>query len=253
MKTEYAAGIQTPRTDRPVAPFETLPTLSAETRGAVEAECFRVNDRYLDEFLEAYAFCPFSKEGRRKGQVYRHVWHYDNADLDPLADLLVEVAADPQKVVSQVIFPLIEVGPIEWQRFCHELTAWAHHRAGMRTVLALAPLHPELSYRRDSSATMVPLFRRTPDPTIQWVRVDGLAAIYEGRGKGTIFVDSSAIDEFLARPTPRPPLWNCIADTNAAMARRLGFDVIEKLLASFTHDARKSYSRVLLAADDVLV
>jgi hypothetical protein len=230
--------------------FDPLPKLAPATREAIAVEALRVNMRYLEEFIEEYAFCPFSRQGRQQGQVHRYVHWYDDRDLTPLIELMHRVAADPQQVVVQVIMPLIDVEPRLWVRFCHELTAYAHARLPGPPVLAVAPLHPRLAFNPATPARLVPLFRRTPDPTIQWVRLDGLEAIYEGRGSGTAFVDIDAIAAFIAAAPKRPPLWDRIAETNAAMAKRLTVDRVVALLEGFERDARDSYAGILLAADD---
>lgn len=237
------------RPDDVPIPFDALDPIPTALQRAIAAEAIRVNDRYLDEFLERYAICPFSRQGREQGAVSRYVHHFSERSVEPLIARMREIAADPKQVVAQVILPLIEVGPDEWTRFCHRLTALGHGRMGGPDVLAVAPLHPDLPYTEANDEALIPLFRRTPDPTIQWVRLDGLAEIYEGRGKGTLFVDIDAIGAHLAKES-RPPLWNRIASTNAAMARRLTLPKVVDLLADIVSDARESYARVLLAGLD---
>lgn len=237
------------RPDEVAIPFDALDPIPASVQQAIADEALRVNDRYLFEFLERYAFCPYSRQGRAEGIVTRYVHHFSEHSVEPLIARMREIAADPKQVVAQVIFPLVEVGPEEWTRFCHRLTALGHGRMRGPDVLAVAPLHPELSYSDLNDAALIPLFRRTPDPTIQWVRLDGLAKIYEDRGKGTAFVDIDAIEAHLASES-RPPLWDRIARTNAAMARRLTLPKVEQILADIVRDARESYVRVLLAGLD---
>ena len=230
-------------------PFEALEPATAAVKERLEREALRVNDRYLEEFLEKYAFCPYSREGRKKGEVHRYVHYCDSHDPEPLVELMHQVAADPQRIVVQVIMPVIDVSPEEWIRFGQELTDYGHAKLGGPSVLACAPLHPELPYNTLNSEAMIPLFRRTPDPTIQWVRLDTLAEIYDGRGGDTVFVDANAIGDYMEHVSPQLNLYERIAETNAAMAKRLSFDVIETLLGSIASDARESYARVLLEAD----
>ncbi len=230
-------------------PFEALEPATASVKKRLEREALRVNDRYLEEFLEKYAFCPYSREGRKKGQVHRYVHYCDSHDPGSLVELMHKVAADPQQVVVQVIMPLIDASPEGWIRFSQELTDYGHARLGGPSVLACAPLHPELPYNTLNPEAMIPLFRRTPDPTIQWVRLDGLASIYEGRGGDTVFVDANAIGDYMEHVSPQVNLYERIAETNAAMAKRLSFEVIEALLGSIARDARQSYARVLLEGD----
>jgi len=229
-------------------PFEALPRITEGGQQAVRREALRVNDRYLLEFIESYAFCPFSREGRRQGQTSRYVYYADTIDLDPLVDLMLEIAADPKQVVAQVILPVVDVGPDDWIEFCFRLTELGHKRLGGRDVLAVAALHPELSYRTCNPYALIPLFRRAPDATIQWVRLDGLETLYKGREKGSTFVDTKDIPTLLAGPPPPMPLYDRVAETNQSMAKRLSLDKIESVLSEIRTDARRSYERILVDA-----
>lgn len=224
-------------------PFKALGPLSPAARQAVTREAERVNSRYLDEFLERWAFCPFAKEGRKRGEVFRYVHLFETLDLEPLFALHERIARDERQIVAQVIAPGIQVDAEEWATFCHAVTAVAHARLG-KEVVAVAPLHPELPYGTGAAAEMVPLFRRTPDPTIQWVRLDALERIYEGRGAGTVFVDAGSVEDFLAAmEEAHKPLWDSIADSNAKAAQSFGLDRLEGLLARIAQDARESFAR----------
>ena len=170
-------------------PYLPLPQLEEPLKAALEREALRVNDRYLHECIEGHAFCPFARGGRLAGQTSRYVFHADTPSLEPLLALMAAIAADERQVVAQVIVPRVEVSPEAWVRFVDALTGAGHVRLGKRAVLAFAALHPHLRYNTESPAGMVPLFRRAPDPTIQWVRLDAIAEIYEGRDDDTLFVD----------------------------------------------------------------
>ena len=98
----------------------------------------------------------------------------------------------------------------------------------------------------DNPFSLIPLFRRSPDPTIQWVRLDQVEALYKGRESGTKYLDLADVERHLARTDVAPPLYDRIAQTNAKMARRLGVDRIEKTLARFSDDAQRAYAEVLL-------
>ncbi len=247
MKTA-ARGSAAPSSDPPEPlsfPFEALPPISAAGLEAIKEHALRVNHRYLIEFIEEYAFCPFSREGRRKGQTTRYVYYIDRLEAAPLIELMHQIAADPKQAVAQVIFPIIEVAPLDWVNFCTELTAAAHALLPGRDVLALAALHPGLAFKTLNPFSLIPLFRRAPDPTIQWVRLDALEAIYEGRKKGTTFVSLADVPKLVAAGRPKKPLYDRVAETNQSMARRLGIDKVVELLAEIHDDGRRSYARIL--------
>ena len=233
---------------RPVIepPFEALGPLTPWQRQMLEQEALRINDRYLHEFIEGSSFCPYARQGRRAGQTQRYVYLAETLELQPLIDRMAQIAADPQQVVAQVILPVIEAEPESWRRFCMDLTDLGHAQMG-QVVLACAPLHPSLSFVETNMYGMVPLFRRAPDPTIQWVRLDGLDALYAGRGSDNQYMRMDDVEAFVkATRAPRPPLYDVVCKTNAAMARRLTIERVVKTLDEIAMDGRRSYSRILL-------
>jgi hypothetical protein len=230
-------------------PFDAAPRVSAATLRAIERVAMEANDRYLYEFLEKYAFCPFAKQGREEGTSVRYFHYADTLSIDPLLELMEKVASNTQHVVSQVMMPVIEVEPDLWMDFCYRLTELGHIRMGGRDVLAVAPLHPKLSFNTANPFALVPLFRRTPDPTIQWVRLDGLEALYEGRERGSRFVTPEEIPKLLAGPKPKASLYDRVAETNMSMARRLSVDKVVSILADMHAEARRRYLSILLEDD----
>lgn len=238
----------------PTPPFAPLPPLSPLARRALEAIALEANDRYLETFLEPHSFCPFSRGGRKRGLTTRVVCLATSLDVTPWLELMEALAADESKVVAQLIFPAIDVTADAWSRFCHELTTAGNERMRARVgkgaeVYAVAPLHPELSYRTKSPYTLIPLFRRTPDPTVQWVRLDALEKLYEGRSAKTVFVDVSELEAFLAAPQKKP-LFDRIAETNQQMAERLGVAELERTLRELSRWAQGRYASALLDEPD---
>ena len=233
-------------------PFEPLPPLEPAARRALEAAALHANERYLATFIEAYSFCPFSRGGRARGVTARYVHYADRAELEPFLAWLARAASDPGKAVIQLILPMLELPADEFSRFCHALTAAGNARlregAGGADVFAVAPLHPELPYTRANALSLIPLLRRAPDPTIQWVRLDALAALYAGRTGDSKYVDPSEIAAFLQAEW-RPSLFERIAQTNQEMALRLGIDEVERMLRTIARDARQRYARILLGDD----
>lgn len=229
----------------PSLPCEPLPPLPAAQIEALQQAAFAANDRYLLEFVEAYGFCPYASKGRRLGQVHRYLHYADSTDAAPLVALMHRIAADPQQAVVQVVMPLLEVSGRAWTQFCQDLTAHANHALARENRMATAALHPTLDYRTDNPFSLLTLFRRAPDPTIQWVRLDAVRALYEGRDGGTRAVSLDRVDELLARP-PMTPLYDRIAITNATMARRMRVEFIDQLLAGYHADAQQAYHRILL-------
>ncbi len=232
------------------APFGALPKVSEATKAALAKAALSANDRYLYEFIEEYSFCPFARAGREAGQTVRFVHYAESLDLEPLLAIMENVARDKQIVVAQLILPLVEATPEQWQQFCDDLTAVGHARLGGPPVLAFAALHPQLSYTTANPWSMIPLFRRAPDPTLQWARLESLEELYAGRDTQTRVVDPADVLEYVrTAPKPRPPLYYRVTETNAKMAQFLGLESIESRLASMATEAQSAYHRLLMADD----
>jgi len=228
-------------------PFAALPAIEPARRDAIAAEALRANDRYLLEFIEEYSFCPYARRGRELQQVARYVHYADTIDVAPLLALMAHVAADPSLIVVQVILPLIEVNPAKWRVFCQQVTARGNHDRHRDQWLVTAALHPELAYTERNAFSLIPLFRRAPDPTIQWVRKAPLDSLYAGRGRGSSYIAPEDIEALLQAPKPPPrPLYDRIAITNQRMARRLGLPFVERILAEYRDEARRNYADILM-------
>lgn len=235
----------------PKVPFELLPQLDDESKRRARAVALRANAQYVQAFLEEYSFCPFSRGGRVQGQTAVYVHFAESNEMQPLVDLVAELAPHADKVVIQVIFPMIDVSAEDWRTFCHELTNAANMRLPQGETYAVAPLHPGLSYRTTTPYTLIPLFRRAPDPTIQWVRLDGLEQIYAGRSRKDIYIPPELIQAYLAKPY-RKPLFDQIAETNMKMAIRLGIEFIENTLSDISKQAQLGYRSALLGEESLV-
>ena len=221
------------------------PPLDSETQNKIEAAATDANERYIVEFLEEHAFCPFSKPGRAQGKTVRYVHYAASQSIAPLVALMEKASGDPRRMVVQVIFPMLEVGAEEWIQFSNEITVIANRNLGAGSdVYAVAAMHPHLPYERSNPAAMLPLLRRSPDPTIQWVRLDDLEALYEGRSGDTKVVDLDDPSTLLA-PEEQTPLFDRITEANLKMAEELGFPEVEHALSDFEKKVRKCYQSIL--------
>lgn len=226
-------------------PFTPLPEIDAAMRRELKAAALHANERYLSEQIEEHSFCPYSRGGRAQGQTERYVHYYSESDIRPLIEYMVKAASDPSLVVVQVILPMVETAPDKWVEFCHKVTDLGNEYLGGTETFAVAPLHPALPYKDTTSFALIPLFRHSPDPTIQWVRLDGIAALYAGRERDTKYVDPADIMTFMEKQHQQP-LFDRIADTNLLMANRLGISRVEENLAEISVTAQKRYMNILL-------
>jgi len=212
----------------------------AEVDAALERIALAANDAYLEDVLERFAFCPFAREGRKQGQTERHVVIARTREVHSLLPLF-EQAVSSAREVTQVIFPAVDVSPEEFRVFALAITQACHDELGVGPKLAIAPLHPLASYRTESPFALVPLFRRAPDPTLQWVSLAALDRIYGGRESDTQFVDPADLQAFSDAEPPKR-LYDRIADTNFDMVERLGVENIEADLTRIHQDARQAYA-----------
>lgn len=223
-------------------PFQLERTLDPEQKAAVERIALSANDRYVQEFLEVHGLCPYAKAGRERGATARFVHFAETTSVAPLEEIFTRAAEGTLEVV-QVIFPLVEVTAEDFSHFTNDITEFLNARFE-RPMFASAALHPELAFRSDSPNALIPLFRRTPDPTVQWVRLSTLDGIYEGRRGGTAFVDVTRMREFLSAPAGRD-LYQEIAKTNQTTAEQLGVEAIVAQLGALRAEVLQGYRSVL--------
>jgi hypothetical protein len=169
------------------------------------------NDRYVREFVEAFNLCPYAKRTRETGRLQRIVvLDEDGAALEALARAIEELEALPPETldVALVIFPALPQGKEAAQAF-EQLVAAARERMQSRhpggdTPFYCVPFHPDFAEDLGDEHRAVRFIRRSPDPTVQFVRASVLRAV---RGSGsTGYVDTSAMSatELLAVSVPLP-------------------------------------------------
>lgn len=222
-----------------------LHTWSSEERGLAEQIALKFNDLYVENIVEGHNLCPYAREARRRDEAVRSVHFQATSDLDALLESFCAIARRPQLVVAQVIVPGLSVGPQDWIDFCHRVTRLGHDRLGGPEVMANAALHPGLAFHQRSPYALIPLFRRAPDPTIQWVRLTELERLYEGRAKGSTFVDPAEIVQFLQGKVTKS-LYDRIAEANRQTAERIGVAALEADLGALHARATEEYRQISL-------
>ncbi len=200
-----------------------------------EAACLERNDRFLAEFVEGRNVCPYAKMARVNKAALRRPLplRFDelHADKPGIANAFDEIANDPTIEVLQILCPRVQATPQEWVAAVKGMTEALHAKHG-QSVVGVAAFHPELPFLMRTPASMVPLFRRAPDPTIQWIRLDVITKVRAGRPKGDVAIlsDHANIEAFL-KEQRRPRLDEEIASANARMVQNEGLSEILALLA----------------------
>ena len=212
-----------------------------------------LNDRYLHEFIEPHSICPYARGARRAGNVERYVYagRITSAGFDAHRGAMLElargIASDAAQEVALVICPLAEVTPGEWHRIASALAAELREEHG-ETVLVNAAFHPDLTYRSETAAGTVPLMRRSPDPTIQWVRNDVLDAVTKGRRSSDAYLDprllaAQHLDALASKPSLT--VSERIARDNWERAQAMEFGEVESMLAAFREERNRRYRALL--------
>ena len=194
------------------------------------------NDRYVREFVEAFNLCPYAKRTRETGRLQRFVLlEESHAALEALVRTIEKLEAmAPETVdVALVIFPSLPQGKDAATAF-EQLVAQARERmqsrhAGGDTPFYCVPFHPGFAEDLADEHRAVRFIRRSPDPTVQFVRASVLRAV---RGAGTTdYVDTSAMSatELLAVSVPLA-VSDRIAQANLRMLKEQTGDRLRGLL-----------------------
>ena len=182
---------------------------------SIEAGALARNDRYLREFVEALELCPFARKCRESGRLARRVLRGGRpAEATAAAVRDLEATAEEQVEVALLIYP----------EFAGDVRAFEQFRDEVRRSLRLfycVAFHPALPMDLSDANRAVSFLRRSPDPTLQLVRVTTLDRVRSGRPAGSVYVDASrpSPDE-LRKLGPLPSLSDQIAAANLRTLRR---------------------------------
>lgn len=138
------------------------------------------NDRYLREFIEAFAICPYARTCRETGRLHREVILQTEPTAAPLVQRIIELSAQEYAdvEVGLLILPSLRMSASDFDRFVRGIqrTYQQQRPAGTSGYFVVA-FHPENDLRLDNPDVAVRFMRRSPDPTIQIVRPEAIARI----------------------------------------------------------------------------
>src|SRR5712672_823985 len=154
---------------------------------SIEAAALARNDRYLREFVEALELCPFARKCRESGRLARRVLRGKRpAEATAAAVRELELTSEEQVEVALLIYP----------EFAGDLRAFEELRDEVRRSLRVfhcVAFHPALPMDLSDANRAVSFLRRSPDPTLQLVRVATLDRVRSGRPAGSVYVDASRL------------------------------------------------------------
>jgi hypothetical protein len=204
------------------------------------------SDRYLHEVVEALRLCPFAKACREEGRLHRRVLFPEDAALrrqtgSRLADVTIQrgggvraVLAELQTVparaeVALFIFPLAATGSLDAARDFEAFGRAVREEMPKPATFYCVAFHPDLPRDLRDAHRAVPFIRRSPDPTLQFLRIETVEALRGGGGD--CYLDPSSLTpELLASLHAQDPLSDRIAEDNLRTIVREGPDEVERLL-----------------------
>jgi hypothetical protein len=193
---------------------------------SIEAAALARNDRYLREFVEALELCPFARKCRETGRLARRVLRGGRpGEATAAAVRELEATAEEEVEVALLLYPEFEGDLGAFEDFRDEV------RKGLRLFYCVA-FHPDLPIDLSDENRAVSFLRRSPDPTLQLVRIATLDRVRSGRPAGSVYVDPSKLSaEELRALRPAPSVSEQIARTNLQTLQRHDAFRLANLLA----------------------
>jgi hypothetical protein len=200
-----------------------------------DAEVLARNDRYLREFVEALHLCPYARQCRESGRLYRRVIRRGEDAVQAIRE--VEALPADAVEVALLIFPEEaadgEDSARAFEAFCAGLREqmFAAHPDG--APFYCVAFHPDLPQDLLDASRAVRFIRRSPDPTLQLVRACVLQSVRGENDGGSRYLDVSqlSLEEAMALVSPLS-LAERIAEANLATLRSEGPARLEALLSS---------------------
>ncbi len=149
------------------------------------------NARYLVEFVEAHNLCPFARGARLAGELSREVFPQTTREAAPV---LAWIDSREEKIsVALAIFPNLAIDPPAFHAFCAAVRA-----AHTSETFYVVAFHPDGALDASTPARLVPFLRRSPHPTLQFVRAKILDQVRGGHA-GSVFAPSAQAAAALSR------------------------------------------------------
>lgn len=138
------------------------------------SEALRLNDRYLAEVVVAFGLCPWAEHAILSGQVRRRVVTDSEPRLEAILSFVDEIEAPEAAPVEigLVILTRFAGSAAAFDRFAERLRQADRTRrgSGILPAFVAAAFHPDAPAEFSNPWQMVAAIRRSPDPTIQFVR-----------------------------------------------------------------------------------
>ena len=153
--------------------------MTADLRAAAVSAVLRRNDRYLSGLVEAHNVCPFARPCREQGKLWRAI---SFATADGIVDRALALATQLEAVSTPVEVALLlmpglrGIDPIALDRIHAQLRESYRGRAGGASFYVV-PFHPDYPLNARDPGALVRFWRRSPDPTLQFVHIETLESL----------------------------------------------------------------------------
>jgi hypothetical protein len=225
-------------------PADPTATTSAE-HAQWAAEALRLYRRYQLELVEALNLCPWAERARLDGHVTERVLLQPFDAVRESLQVIDELTPLAHVEIGLIIFAGLRCSRTAFERQVAALIDRDRQRSTLTSpAFACAAFHPDATAITTHAERLVPFLRRSPDPTIQLVRVSALERVRKGFSEGTHFFDPMQFN--LKQPPPKRelPLRERIARANLQTLQRVGLDRAEAILQDIFEDRDASYARV---------
>lgn len=208
-------------------------------------ETLRLHLRYQTEVVEGFNLCPWAKAARLTNNTTPLV-----DDGRPLLEQLGDAAALPSEVLF-LILPTYSGHRHAFEELVAQLIASdAQRYRDNSPPFAMAAFHPQDTLEpllELSAESLVAYLRRSPNPTIQLIRLDALKRVRHGEPSGTSFLDPSQVDfsAFPSKASPeRPSLRHRIATANHTTVHGAMGTALKNRVDAILDDRRRTHQRL---------
>ena len=150
---------------------------------ALRAEALRLNTRYLDEVVLAWDLCPWAAKALAAGQVRQRVLVAETPAPEDVLPFLDACEADADVAIGLLVFPRLATRAPTFDAFAERVRRADHARRPDAATSPPAPsffiaaFHPAAPVTFTTPPQLVSFVRRTPDPTLQFVRTTALRRV----------------------------------------------------------------------------
>jgi hypothetical protein len=146
------------------------------------------NDRYLAEFIEALAICPYAKSCRESARLHREVLLTAEADEAAMTGRVVALESELSRdiEVALLLLPRLQLSVSDFVHFVGQVQRRYQKGRTQPIAFFVVAFHPELSMQLQNPDVAVRFMRRSPDPTIQLVRPEAIERVRGERSAETV-------------------------------------------------------------------